>query len=77
MVDEIMTFSLSLQSVIPKSAMEGAIKFKDRALFYLSELSMYNSNLTDNQATFLMTVIFGLAASAVILYFAFIAQVLR
>lgn len=59
--------------LLPESMMAGAIKFKDLALGYLSEISFRAFNLSHNQAA----IILGLVAFAVILYFAFIDYVLR
>ena len=63
--------------ILPESVMEVAIKFKDRALYYVSEISLHASKLSHNEAVFVTTVLLGLVALSVILHFVFMRHVLR
>ena len=79
---------INIKEMLPESAMEGAVKFKHLALFYLANISMLASNLieeilkrtsklSDNQIAFVLIVLIGMLISLVVLYYAFINYVLR
>lgn len=66
-----------IPGVLSGSVTEKAIKFKDLALSYLTEILLHVSELSDNQIMFVRALLLGFLFLATVLYFVFVSYMLR